>query len=200
MIRLKQAVIVEGKYDKITLENVIDALVIPTDGFAIFKNREKCELIRTLARRDGIIVLTDSDSAGQVIRSYIKRICPDGKIIPVYVPQLAGKERRKRTPSKEGFLGVEGMSPEILREAFLRSGVTVSESEKSAEKIRKTDLFRYGLSGGENSAGKRREFSMALGLPREMSANAFLDVLNVMYTPREFEERVKLWLQEADKK
>ena len=134
MIRLKQAVVVEGKYDKITLENIIDAPIFTTDGFGIFKNREMCALLRTLSQRDGIIVMTDSDSAGALIRSYLKNICAGGKIINVYIPQLSGKERRKRTPSKQGFLGVEGMNAGIILAALKRSGIAASE--ESAQRRR----------------------------------------------------------------
>ena len=130
MIKLNQAVIVEGKYDKITLENVIDTTIIVTDGFRIFKNKEKRELIRLLAERRGIIVITDSDSAGAVIRSYLKQICPEGTITNVYIPQLSGKEKRKTKPSKEGFLGVEGMTQQALVDALARSGITGKESTK----------------------------------------------------------------------
>ena len=135
MIKLKMPVIVEGKYDKITLNNVIDTLIIPTNGFSIFKDREKCELIRTFAKTKGVIVLTDSDSAGNMIRAHIKNICSGGKIYNVYIPQLKGKEKRKTSPSKEGFLGVEGISKEILCEAFLKSGVTVENGKEKSKPI-----------------------------------------------------------------
>ncbi|MBQ8267799.1 MAG: DUF4093 domain-containing protein, partial [Clostridia bacterium] len=153
MIRLSQAVIVEGKYDKITLENIIDATIIATNGFAIFKDTEKRELIRLLAQKHGIVVITDSDSAGAVIRSHLKQICHEGSIVNVYVPQLVGKEKRKNKSSKEGFLGVEGMSQQILIDALARSGITGSDIvTKSVRKITKTDMYALGLSGRENSA------------------------------------------------
>ncbi|MBR7133794.1 MAG: DUF4093 domain-containing protein [Clostridia bacterium] len=186
MIRLEQPVIVEGKYDKITLENVIDALIIPTNGFGIFKDREKCELIRTLAKRSGIIIMTDSDSAGAMIRAHIKKISGDGRIINVYVPCLKGKEKRKSTQSREGLLGVEGMTPEIITKALERSGVCGKYIEKKGKKITKTDMYLAGLSGGENSSEKRREYLKKLSLPENLSPNAMLDILNTIFTYEEF--------------
>ncbi len=190
MIKLDMPVIVEGKYDKITLENVIDALIIPTNGFAVFKDSQKCELIRLFAKRQGIIVLTDSDSAGNMIRAHIKNIAGGGKIINVYVPQLKGKEKRKATASKEGFLGVEGISKEVLTEALLKSGVAVSSTERKAPKITKTDMFVNGLSGTANAADNRKRLLRYLDLPENLSSNAFLDVLNTLFDKNEFEKVV----------
>lgn len=204
MIKLNQAVIVEGKYDKITLENVIDATIIATDGFRIFKNKEKRGLIRLLAQRRGIIVITDSDSAGAVIRSHLKQICPDGTIINVYIPQLRGKEKRKTKPSKEGFLGVEGMTQKTLVDALARSGITGEETViKSDKKINKTTLFSLGLSGGENSSYLRQELAEHINLPKGMSANAFLDCVNAVFEYDEFVKAVDLWQksrQDEDKR
>lgn len=200
MIHLKQAVIVEGKYDKITLENIVDATIIPLGGFQIFKDKEKRKLLRTLAKRDGIIVMTDSDHAGMMLRSHLKNICADGKIINVYVPQLAGKEPRKRTAGKEGLLGVEGLSKDILLEALARSGVCSGESDENRRRVTKGDLFAAGLSGSENSAQKRKDLAVFLDLPQDFSANAFLDIINTVYTAEEFEERLQVWLQDKDKK
>ena len=190
MIKLKMPLIVEGKYDKITLENVVDTLIIPTNGFSIFKDRQKCELIKTFAYRNGIIVLTDSDSAGNMIRAHIKNIVKDGKIINVYVPQLKGKEKRKSAPSKEGFLGVEGISKELLEQAFLKSGVLFDSNVQKGKKITKTDMFLNGLSGGTNSANKRKELLKYLNLPDNLSANAMLDILNTLLSYEEFEKAV----------
>lgn len=192
MIRLDRPVIVEGKYDKIALENVIDALIITTDGFGIFKNREKCDLIRRLARKNGVIIMTDSDSAGAVIRSYLKKIISDCEIINVYVPELRGKEKRKAKPSKSGLIGVEGMTPEILLKALKKSGVFLSK-EENRRKITKTDMFAYGLSGREESAAKRKSFLKYLELPESLSPSAMLDVLNNMLTAEEFCETAELW-------
>lgn len=190
MIKLKMPLIVEGKYDKITLENVVDTLIIPTNGFSIFKDRQKCQLIKTFAHRDGIIVLTDSDSAGNMIRAHIKNIAKDGKIINVYVPQLKGKEKRKSAPSKEGFLGVEGISKELLEQAFLKSGVLFDSNVQKGKKITKTDMFLNGLSGGTDSANKRKELLKYLNLPNNLSANAMLDILNTLLSYEEFEKAV----------
>lgn len=200
MIHLKQAVIVEGKYDKITLENLIDATIIPLGGFQIFKDKEKRELLRTLARRDGIIVMTDSDHAGMMLRSHLKSICADGKIINVYIPQLAGKEPRKKTAGKEGLLGVEGLSKEVLLEALERCGVCAEEKDENRRRITKGDLFAAGLSGGENSAEKRQSLARFLKLPQNFSANAFLDIINTVYTAEEFERSLRQWQQDRDKK
>lgn len=199
MIKLDMPVIVEGKYDKITLENVIDALIIPTNGFRIFKDREKCELIRLFARRQGVIILTDSDNAGNMIRGYVKNIAKDGKVINVYVPQLKGKEKRKTSASKEGFLGVEGISKQVLEQAFLKSGISVEKTEKRERVITKTDLFLHGLSGTENAAENRKRLLLQLQLPQNLSANALLDVLNTLLTRTEFEKAVELCLKPMDK-
>lgn len=192
LIRLDRPVIVEGKYDKIALENVVDALIITTDGFGIFKNREKCDLIRQLACKNGVIIMTDSDSAGAVIRSYLKKIISDCEIVNVYVPELRGKERRKAKPSKSGLIGVEGMSPEIIEEALKRSGV-FSVKKENGRKITKTDMFVLGLSGREDSSLKRKDFLRFLGLPESLSSSAMLDVLNNMLTADEFCEKAELW-------
>ncbi len=198
MIKLRMPVIVEGKYDKITLENIVDTLIIPTNGFRIFKDSEKCELIKTFALREGVIVLTDSDSAGNMIRSYIKNIVGEGKIINIYLPQLRGKEKRKSAPSKEGFLGVEGISKELIEKAFLQSGI---ETEKISEKepITKTDMFLCGLSGVENAQENRERLLKYLSLPQNLSPNALLDVINTLLTKEEFEKAVEECLNRGDK-
>lgn len=199
LIRLKQAVIVEGKYDKITLENVIDALIIPTNGFGIFKDKEKCRLIRTLAEKNGVIVMTDSDKAGSVIRGYIKKIAGGGRVINVYIPQLAGKERRKNHPGKEGLLGVEGMTCEIIEQALIKSGVCAEKTETRKIPITKTDLFLSGLSGGAESSLQRRRLLKFLNLPEHLSTPAMLDVLNTFYDKPEFERVLYSWRQETGK-
>ena len=186
MIKLNMPVIVEGKYDKITLENVVDALIISTDGFRIFKNKEMCDLIRTLAEEKGIIVMTDSDGAGQVIRNHIKNIAANGKIINVYVPQLKGKEKRKAVASKEGILGVEGLSKEVLSEVLLKYGVIGEEISSPKKKITKTDFYELGLSGTQNSAQNRQAVISALNLPKNLSPSALLDVVNSLYGYDEF--------------
>lgn len=188
MIKLRQAVIVEGKYDKIRLSNIIDAVIIPVHGFSIYRDKEKADLIRTLARKTGIIILTDSDSAGFQIRNRIKNLAHGSEVINVYIPDIAGKESRKRQPSKEGLLGVEGVSDDILLAAFEKAGVfaeTVSGERKNP--ITKADLLDLGLIGKENSASRRENLQKSLGLPKNLSANMLLEVLNVMYSREEFE-------------
>ncbi len=204
MVRLNQAVIVEGKYDKITLENIIDATIIATNGFSIFKDREKRALIRLLAGKRGLVVITDSDSAGVIIRSHLKQICPEGTITNVYVPQLAGKEKRKDKRSKEGLLGVEGMTQDVILKALERSGVVGQEIFKRTDKkITKTLLFELGLSGGKNSSLLRDQLAEYLDLPKGMSANGFLDCLNAVFEFNEFLKAVELWQKnrlDADKR
>ncbi len=188
MIKIKQAIIVEGKYDKIRLSSLVDAIIIPTGGFAIYKDTEKQELIRSLAQKNGIIILTDSDSAGFQIRSHLRNIVKQGEIINVYIPDIFGKERRKAQPSKQGKLGVEGMTTEVLLEAIKKAGVIADESAPKSEPITKADLMDMGLIGGENSAIMRTELQKSLGLPELLSANMLIEILNVMYTREEFLE------------
>ena len=204
LIKLNQAVIVEGKYDKITLENVIDATILTTNGFSIFKDVEKRALIRLLAQKRGLVVITDSDSAGALIRSHLKQICPDGSIVNVYIPQLKGKEKRKDKCSNEGLLGVEGMTQDVILNALERSGVigeTVDNKDKKT--ITKTILFERGLSGRDNSSFLRDDFAKFLDLPQGMSANAFLDCLNAVLSFDEFFKAVEQWQkarQDEDKR
>ncbi len=187
MIKIKQAVIVEGRYDKIKLANLIDAPIIPVDGFSIYNDAEKAELIASLAKKTGIVILTDSDSAGFQIRSKIREIARGGEVVNVYVPDITGKEKRKRKPSKQGLLGVEGISDELILEAFKKAGVFAEHTENSVkEPITKADLMEYGLVGMENSSERRKALQKALGLPERLSANMFLEVLNIMYTREEF--------------
>lgn len=199
MIKIEQPIIVEGKYDKITLENVVDGLILTTEGFGIFKNREKCEIIRRLAARSGVIVITDSDGAGNLIRAHIKKIVGNGRITNVYIPQLAGKEKRKGKPSKEGLLGLEGMRPEQIEQSLDKYGVTGRTVPENRRKITKTDLFVRGLSGCEGSAERRRELMQKLSLPGNLSPNALLDILNTILTYEEFAEVTDEWLQRETK-
>lgn len=186
MIKLECPVIVEGKYDKITLENVIDALIIPTNGFSVFKDSQKRDLIRLLAKEKGVIVMTDSDNAGNLIRAYIKKIVGDSRIINVYVPSLKGKEKRKTKASKEGLLGVEGMSPEMIEEALKRSGVIGRKVPRNTRKITKNDMYLLGLSGRDNSALKRKRLLRKIELPESLSSSAMIDIVNTLYTYEEF--------------
>lgn len=200
MIKINKPIIVEGKYDKITLENVVDALIIPTDGFGIFKNKEKCRMIRNLAEKNkGIIIMTDSDSAGSVIRAYLKNIVANCDIINVYIPQLKGKEKRKTSAGKEGLLGVEGMTPDIILKALQKSGVSEDKRESPERKITKTDMFSAGLSGGAESCEKRKKVLKYLDLPQGLSANAMLDVLNNILSYEEFFEVTEKCLKNQDK-
>ncbi len=190
MIKIREAVIVEGKYDKIKLSNFIDGLIITTDGFGVFKNKEKQALIRQLAKTRGILVLTDSDGAGFVIRNFLKGAVPTEQIKHAYIPDIFGKEKRKDKPSKEGKLGVEGISERILCEAIARSGVQCELSDgyiKTQKEITKADLFLFGLSGTPHSSENRDRLKKRLGLPQNMTANSMLDVLNCMVTRDELE-------------
>lgn len=191
MIKLSQAVIVEGKYDVIKLSNMLDALIIKTDGFGIFKDSEKQRLIRRLANEKGIIVLTDSDSAGFVIRNFISSCVPKEKIINVYIPDIFGKEKRKTERSKEGKLGVEGVPESVILEALRKAGVTASVTDEKRRLITNVDLYEYGLSGRENSSRKRKKLLAALSLPERMSTSSLIKILNSFVTYEEFIEKVK---------
>lgn len=185
MIRLQQAVIVEGKYDKIKLSNLLDALILTTDGFGIFKDKEKLAFLRRLAETQGLIVLTDSDSAGFLIRNFLRSSIPSTQVTHVYIPDLHGKEKRKKTPGAEGKLGVEGVSEQVLLDAFRQAGVTASSADRPKnEPLTTADLFERGLSGTPNSAQKRRLLLQKLALPEHLSTSALLRVLND-YVPRE---------------
>ncbi|MBO7474977.1 MAG: DUF4093 domain-containing protein [Ruminococcus sp.] len=179
MIRISEAIIVEGKYDKIKLSSIVDAVIIITNGFGIFKDSEKLELIRYYAKKTGIIILTDSDEAGRKIRGYIKSAVSDGKITNVYIPDIFGKEKRKIKPSAEGKLGVEGIDTSILLEAFKKSGITASEEKKTSD-ITKLTLYELGLSGTSNSRELRSRLQEKLGLPHQLSAGALIEVLCTM--------------------
>ncbi len=185
MITLKQAVIVEGKYDKIKLENILDAVILTTDGFGVFKDKEKQRLIRRLARERGIVVLTDSDSAGFVIRGFLGGIVPPQQITNVYIPDIFGKEKRKTAPSKEGKLGVEGMETGHIVEAFEKAGVLCQQTDAQnplRRQVTKTDLFEDGFSGQADSAARRKMLLKALDLPERLSANAMLKMINTFLT------------------
>lgn len=199
MIRLNKAVIVEGKYDKIKLENFIDAYIITTNGFRIFKDTEKRELLKKIANDSGIIIMTDSDSAGMVIRNFLKDIIKEGDIINVYLPQISGKEKRKHEKSKEGFLGVEGLSEEIITNALERAGVFMTSEEKKRERtINKALLYELGLSGRNDSKKKREELYKFLQLPTCLGPNSFLQYINTVYTQEEFIEVYKKCLKQQD--
>lgn len=186
---MNEAVIVEGKYDKIKLSRLIDGLILETNGFRIFGDAGQMALLRRLARTRGLILLTDSDSAGFLIRHYLSGAIPPGQIRHVYIPDIFGKEKRKEKPSKEGKLGVEGVPDAVLLEALRRAGVCAQEVPRPGErKITKSDLYFLGLSGGENSAEKRRRLLRSLDLPEHLSASSLPQVLNALMTYDEFEK------------
>lgn len=197
MLKINEAVIVEGKYDKIKLASVVDAVVIVTNGFGIFKDREKLDLIRYYAEKTGIIILTDSDSAGRKIRGYIKGAVRKGRIVNVYVPDIFGKEKRKVKPSAEGKLGVEGIDPEVIAEAFRKSGICTAEKAERSD-ITKLTLYELGLSGGSNSRLLREKLQKSLGLPSSLSAGALTEVLGTMMNRSELEEHLKTIEEEND--
>jgi len=182
MISLKQAVIVEGKYDKIKLSALIDAVIITTDGFGVFRNREKLELIRLFAKKQGVIILTDSDSAGFLIRNRLKSKINDGEIFNVYIPDVFGKEKRKSAPSAEQKLGVEGIDAEILRKAFAQ----FTSEESSADWATRERLYDDGLVGRKNSSELRKRLQKSLNLPENLTAKALPSVLNSIFTEEEY--------------
>lgn len=191
MIKLKEAVIVEGKYDAIKLSGFIDALIITTEGFGIFKNKEKQKFLRRLAKEKGLVVLTDSDSAGFIIRNFIRNAVPDESVKNVYIPDIYGKEKRKDAPSAEGKLGVEGVSEEVIMKALQRAGVNSVKTEEERRMITNIDLFEYGFSGRDNSKEKRKKLLTALELPERMSTSSLVKVLNSFVTYEEFIEKAK---------
>lgn len=192
MIKIDKVIIVEGRYDKIKLSSMIDGIIIETEGFGIFKDKDKQKLIRKLAETKGIAILTDSDSAGFVIRNFITSIVPKEYITNVYIPDIYGKEKRKDSPSKEGKLGVEGISAEILKEAFKKAGIGVSQSETNErKKINLNDFFDDGLTGDTQSKRKRTDLLKKLDLPERMSTKAMLDILNTFITYDEYKKLVE---------
>ena len=189
MLKLKEALVVEGRYDKNTLAQIVDAPIFVTNGFGIFKDPETLSLLRAAAEHRGLILLTDSDGAGFVIRNYLKGAIPPERLKHAYVPDVYGKERRKAAPGREGKLGVEGMPPEILIRALLDAGATVLDRASAAAgdgTITKTDLYALGLSGRPDSKSRRLALQRRLGLPEHLSTNALLTALNVMYPREEF--------------
>lgn len=192
MIKVDKVIVVEGRYDKIKLSSMIDGIIIETEGFGIFKDKDKQRLIRRLAETKGVVILTDSDSAGFVIRNFITSIVPKEYITNVYIPDVYGKEKRKDSPSKEGKLGVEGVSVEILEDAFKKAGIGVSQSEINERKeITLNDFFDDGLTGGAESKKKRTALLKKLDLPERMSTKAMLDILNTFITYDEYKKLVK---------
>lgn len=182
MVKVKEAIVVEGRYDKNTLSQIVEAPILETAGFGIFRDKKQMALLRQVAEKRGLIVFTDSDGAGFVIRNHIKSAIPGRYLKHAYIPDILGKERRKSAPGKEGKLGVEGMTREIILEALKRAGATIEgESEPQTRQITKQNLMELGLSGGVNSSEKRLALLKKLNLPEHMSANAMLQALNLLY-------------------
>ncbi len=190
MIKIRQAVIVEGKYDKIKLSGIIDAPIIQTDGFGIFKDKELQLLIRKLAKKRGILVLTDSDSAGFKIRSFIGSTVDQKNIVHAYIPDIFGKESRKTEPSKEGKLGVEGVSEQVIMQALANAGVLCESAPEPARPITKIDLYELGFTGGEDSSKKRAALLRYYSFPERLSANSLVKVLNCITTYEQFLEDI----------
>ena len=190
MVTTQRAVIVEGKYDKIKLSAVVDALIVTTEGFGIFSDREKQRFLKKLAAEKGLLILTDSDAAGFKIRNYLKNIVPEEQIVHAYIPDVYGKERRKDAPSKEGKLGVEGMDAAALEEALRRCGAFEEATNDAPRRaITAADLYAAGLTGQDNSAEKRRELLSDMGLPARLTGKSFLQALNAFMTYEEFCKR-----------
>lgn len=187
---VKTPIIVEGKYDKITLSSILDANIIQTDGFALFNKKEKLSLIKRLGERHGVILLTDSDGGGRQIRSYLLSALPPDKVINLYIPQIKGKERRKKTASRAGYLGVEGIDADTLYSMFLPFS-DKAEAKKESASVTKNDFYFDGLSGGEGSESKRKALATALSLPTDMSANALLCAINLLIDRDEYKKIVE---------
>lgn len=190
MERIKEVIVVEGRYDKNALSQVVDAVIIETGGFGIFNDREKRRLLKKLAESRGLIIMTDSDGAGFMIRNHLKGCIATELIKHAYIPDIHGKERRKTAPSREGKLGVEGMKPQVLLEALRRSGATFEDPAQPGDRaeISKADLYKKGLLGGENSGARRKELLKKLELPERLSSQGLLDVLNAIMSREEFME------------
>lgn len=188
MVKIKEAIVVEGRYDKNTLSQIVDAAILETSGFGIFKDKQQMLLLRRIAETRGLIVFTDSDGAGFVIRNHIKSAIPGKFLKHAYIPDIYGKERRKAAPGKEGKLGVEGMTREVILDALRRAGATVEGEERgTSHQITKQDLMELGLSGGVGSSEKRLTLLKKLNLPEHMSPNAMLQALNLLYSLEELE-------------
>ncbi|MBR4211285.1 MAG: DUF4093 domain-containing protein [Oscillibacter sp.] len=194
MYRVAEVIVVEGKYDKNTLSQTVDASIVTLEGFAAFHDREKLSFLRRLAEKRGLIVLTDSDGAGFVLRNFLKGALPSGRVRHAYIPDIPGKERRKRAPGREGKLGVEGMRPEILLDALRRAGATFLDEQTrppDGEPLTMTDFFECGLSGAPDSAARRRALLRRLSLPEKLNARGLLDALNLLYGRERFYELLR---------
>ena len=193
-MKIKEAILVEGKYDKIKLSQIVDTSIICSDGFSIYKDKKMIDLLKQISKASGLIILTDSDSAGFRIRNFIKNSLAGYPVKHAFIPDIYGKESRKEKPSKEGKLGVEGMEETILKEALTLCGASILGEEKEPvlpkRKLTKLDFYKKGFSGGKESAKKRRELLISLGLPEKMSANMLLDVLNTFLDSGFFKETI----------
>ena len=186
MVKIKEAIVVEGRYDKNTLSQILDAPILETSGFGIFKDKQQMALLRRIAETRGLIVFTDSDGAGFVIRNHIKSAIPGKYLKHAYIPDIYGKERRKAAPGKEGKLGVEGMTGEVILESLRRAGATIDGAEApDSKEITKQDLMELGLSGSPDASTKRLKLLKQLKLPERMSPNAMLQALNLLYNIEE---------------
>ena len=191
MVKIREAIAVEGRYDKNTLSQIVDAPILETSGFGIFKDKKQLALLRQIAEKRGLIVFTDSDGAGFVIRNHIKSAIPGKYLKHAYIPDVLGKEKRKAAPGKEGKLGVEGMSREIILDALKRAGATIEGEEvPQSRQITKQDLMDLGLSGGADASAKRLALLKKLNLPEHMSANAMLQALNLLYSLDELQNLI----------
>ncbi len=190
MGKIREAIVVEGRYERNTLSQILDATILETSGFGIFKDKQQLELLRRVAKTRGLIVFTDSDGAGFVIRNHLKSVIDPQYLKHAYIPDIPGKERRKSAPGKEGKLGVEGMTREIILDALRRAGATFEGEETTFPKhqITKLDLMDLGLSGGPNSSEKRKQLLQKLNFPEKMSPNALLQALNLLYSLEELKE------------
>ena len=193
MVRIREAIVVEGRYDKNKLAQIVDAPILETSGFGIFKDKEQLSLLRRVAQTRGLIIMTDSDGAGFVIRNHLKSVIEPKYLKHAYIPDIYGKERRKSAPGKEGKLGVEGIDPDVILEALRKAGATFEGMETTVhEEITKQHMMALGLSGGANSSELRKRLQKKLELPEHMSANALLQALNLLYTYEELSQMVNV--------
>lgn len=203
MRKVREVIIVEGRYDKNTLSQLVDATILETGGFSVFRDKQKLALLRRMANKRGVILLTDSDGAGFVIRNFLKGALPKEQVKQAYIPDIEGKERRKRKAGKEGKLGVEGMSPDVLMQVLERAGATFEDDDRphsapSRGMLTKQDLYELGLAGGQDSAAKRAALQKKLDLPEHLSANALLEVLNLLYSPGELADALADFRQSGE--
>lgn len=200
MVKIRQAIVVEGRYDKDTLSQIVDTPIFQTNGFGIMKDKQLLALLRAAAKKRGLIVFTDSDGAGFVIRNFLKSAIEPKYLLHAYIPDIYGKERRKKSPGKEGKLGVEGMPPAVILESLRKAGATIGEEEPLPidNKIEKQDLMEWGLSGGRDSGAKRKLLLRELDMPEHMSCNAMLEAMQLLYTKEEILPIIRQILEIAE--